>query len=264
MGYKNIGWFTTGRDEAALQLLKEVYSKVEEGFIPLEVRYVFLSKDPDEGKWAKEIKRFCSEKNIELICLPASKFEADLKKENIELWRERYHDEILNLIPKDVDFGLLAGYMWIVSERFCKEIRLINLHPALPGGPKGAWEDVMWQLISARAYETGAMMHLVTPELDEGPAISYFRINLRTEEFGQLWRDAEKYLLKLHLSGVRDKFGNDFPLFKKIREEEVKREVPLIIFTLKYLAEGKIDLSALELPKDLSQEIESYLETLQK
>ena len=259
MRYKNMAWFTTGRDEAALQLLKEVHKNIISGFLPIEIKYVFLSKKPEEGFWAEKIVEFCNENSIPLIIFSAKEFKPELRKKDKEAWRKEYHEEILKLLPKNVDFGLLAGYMWIVSENFCKNLTLINLHPALPGGPKGAWEEVMWQLISARAYETGAMMHIVTPELDEGPAISFFRINLRTKNFLPLWEEAEKYLLKLHLSGVKKRFGNNFSLFKKIREEEVKREVPLILITLKYLAEGKINLHDFSYPKEVTQEIEKYL-----
>jgi len=259
MGLKKVGWFTTGRDEAALELLTKIYGEVEKGFVPVEVAYVFLSRENEEGVWVEEIVKFCQEKNIKVIQFSAKKFLPELRRTDLEAWRREYHAEVLKRIDVNVDFGLLAGYMWIVSEEFCKVLNLINLHPALPGGPKGAWEDVMWQLISARAFETGAMMHKVTPDLDEGPAISYFRIKLRTQEFVPLWEEAEQALLRFHLSGVREKWGEDFPLFKRIREEELKREVPLIVLTLKAIAEDRIQLTGGNLPVDLTEEVEEYL-----
>jgi len=73
------------------------------------------------------------------------------------------------------DLCVLAGYMLIVGPEMCTRFNMINLHPAAPGGPTGTWQDVIWQLIKQRARETGVMMHLVTPELDRGPVVSYCR-----------------------------------------------------------------------------------------
>jgi len=262
MKSKNIGWFTTGRDEAAIELLKIVYSEIKSGFLPLKIAYVFISKEPGEGFFSDRLIEIAREEmGLKVISFSALRFEPELRKKDKELWRELYHDEVLKRLEDEIDFGVLAGYMWIVSPKFCNSLKLINLHPALPGGPKGSWQEVMWQLISARACETGAMMHLVTPELDEGPALSFFRFSLRTPEFLPLWENTEKKLLKHHLSGLKKLEGEENELFKKIREEEVKRELPLIVYTLKYLGEEKITFDSENLPLDLTEEIEIYLKT---
>jgi len=262
MKSKNIGWFTTGRDEAAIELLKIVYSEIKSGFLPLKIAYVFISKEPGEGFFSNRLIEIAREEmGLKVISFSALRFEPELRKKDKELWRELYHDEVLKRLEDEIDFGVLAGYMWIVSTKFCNSLKLINLHPALPGGPKGSWQEVMWQLISARACETGAMMHLVTPELDEGPALSFFRFSLRTPEFLPLWENTEKKLLKYHLSGLKKLEGEENELFKKIREEEVKRELPLIVYTLKYLGEEKITFDSENLPLDLTEEIEIYLKT---
>lgn len=262
MKSKNIGWFTTGRDEAAIELLKIVYSEIKSGFLPLKIAYVFISKEPGEGFFSDRLIEMAREEmGLKVISFSALRFEPELRKKDKELWRELYHDEVLKRLEDEIDFGVLAGYMWIVSPKFCNSLKLINLHPALPGGPKGSWQEVMWQLISARACETGAMMHLVTPELDEGPALSFFRFSLRTPEFLPLWENTEKKLLKYHLSGLKKLEGEKNELFKKIREEEVKRELPLIVYTLKYLGEEKITFDSENLPLDLTEEIEIYLKT---
>lgn len=196
---------------------------------------------------------------LKVISFSALKFKPELRQKDKNSWRELYHDEILKRLDEEIDFGVLAGYMWIVSTKFCNTLKLINLHPALPGGPKGSWQQVVWQLISARSTETGAMMHLVTPDLDEGPPITFFRFSLRTPEFLPLWEETEKKLLKYHLSGLQKLEGEKNKLFQKIREEEVKRELPLMVYTLKYLGEEKIILGSENLPLDLTEEIENYL-----
>ena len=196
---------------------------------------------------------------LKVISFSALKFKPELRQKDRNSWRKLYHDEVLKRLDEEIDFGVLAGYMWIVSTKFCNTLKLINLHPALPGGPKGSWQQVVWQLISARSTETGAMMHLVTPDLDEGPPITFFRFSLRTPEFLPLWEETEKKLLKYHLSGLQKLEGEKNKLFQKIREEEVKRELPLIVYTLKYLGEEKIILGSENLPLDLTEEIENYL-----
>lgn len=260
MNFKKIGWFTTGRDQAAIDLLKNVYLEIRSGFLPLKLAYVFISKDPGEGFFSdKLIKLAKEEMGLKVISFSALNFEPELRIKDKDQWRELYHDEVLKRLDEEIDFGVLAGYMWIVSPKFCNSLKLINLHPALPGGPKGSWQEVMWQLISARSAETGAMMHLVTPALDEGPPITFFRFSIRTPEFLSLWEETEKKLLKYHLTGLKNLEGEENKLFKKIREEEVKRELPLIVYTLKYLGEDKIIFGSENLPLDLTEKIEVYL-----
>ncbi len=263
MEFKKLGWFTTARDQAAIDLLKVVFSYIKKGFIPAKISYIFVSKEKGESEISdKFIELAEKDMGLKVICFSALKFKPDLRKKDIISWRKVYHEEVLNRLPEDIDFGILAGYMWIVSSEFCKSLNLINLHPALPGGPKGTWQEVMWQLISARASEAGAMMHKVTPELDEGPAISYFKFSLRTPEFQTLWEYTEVLLLKHHLSGLKKLEGENNKLFKKIREEEVKRELPLIVYTLKYLAEDKIILGSKDLPMNLTKEVEEFIQNI--
>ncbi len=260
MGLKKIGWFTTARDEAALELLKIVYNYIKAGFLPLQIPYVFVSREPNESDITKEFVEFVKESiPTSLITFSAKNFEPELRKRDINLWRKLYHQEILKRLPQEVDFGMLAGYMWVVSEEFCERLPLLNLHPALPGGPKGTWQEVIWQLISARAYETGVMIHRATSELDEGPPLTYLKFSLRTSDFEPLWQEAEATLLKSHLKGLKTLKGEKNRLFLRIREEGVKRELPLIVLTLKYLAEEKISFTSPNLPLNLTKEVEDYL-----
>lgn len=257
---KKIGWFTTARDLAALELLRIVHSEIKSGFLPLKIAYVFVSKAKDEGeipyKLIEEAERVMG---LPVISFSALRFEPELRKKDLDTWRNLYHEEVFKRLPEEVDFGMLAGYMWVASKEFCEKIPLLNLHPALPGGPKGTWQEVIWQLISARAAETGIMIHRATYELDEGPPLTYVRFSLRTPEFIPLWQESETLLLRLHLKGLKEKEGEENKLFKKIREEGVKRELPFIVWTLKYLAEGKVAFDSPDLPLDLTPEVERYL-----
>jgi len=67
------------------------------------------------------------------------------------------------------------------------------------------------------------MIHLVTPELDRGPVISYCLFPIKGKPFDQYWRRNDKETL-----------------FKLIRQHELAREFPLIISTLKAMSHGEI------------------------
>ncbi|MFN3505098.1 MAG: formyltransferase family protein [Caldimicrobium sp.] len=257
---KKLGWFTTARDLAALELLRIVFREIQRGFLPLKIAYVFVSKEKDESDFAQKlIEEAESKMGLPVITFSALRYEPELRRKDVEKWRTLYHREVLKRLPGEIDFGMLAGYMWVASSEFCERLFLLNLHPALPGGPKGTWQEVIWQLISARACETGIMIHKATHELDEGPPLTFVRFSIRTEELAPLWEKTEKILLKYHLKGLIKGEGEKNELFKKIREEGVKRELPFIVWTLKYLAEGRLSLDNSELPLDLTEEVERYL-----
>jgi hypothetical protein len=74
----------------------------------------------------------------------------------------------------------------------CLRYNMINLHPAAPGGPAGTWQEVIWQLIRTGAHKTGVMMHLVTPELDRGPVVTYCIFSIRgSTPFDGYWQEIE-------------------------------------------------------------------------
>ena len=182
------------------------------------------------------------------------KFKPEMRKEGLKLakkgnfsainhWRNLYHSEVIKLIDKfQVDFIVLAGYMLIIGKDLCRRYPIINLHPALPGGPKGTWQKVIWELIKQKAKESGVMMHLVTPQLDAGPILTYCSFSLGGDKFDSFWKKMEKKLKRKTLEKIKKEEGEEEPLFKKIREEGVKRELPLIAHTLKAISEGKIKL----------------------
>ena len=145
------------------------------------------------------------------------------------------------LPPTDID--LLLGYMQIWGENMCDKRNGINLHPAIPGGPKGEWHKVIWELIQQDAKETGAMMHKVTPQLDSGPAVSYCQFSIRGYEFDSLWSklpqepNARETAIR---QGISERGRSTNPLFRKIRDHGFARETPLIIQTTKAFAEGSV------------------------
>ena len=68
-----------------------------------------------------------------------------------------------------------------------QKFRIINLHPAPPGGPKGTWQEVIWETLRKRLPEAGAQIHVVTEALDEGPPLTYVTFPLNTTEWAPWW-----------------------------------------------------------------------------
>jgi phosphoribosylglycinamide formyltransferase-1 len=224
----SFGWFSTGRDLAARQLLQAVCDKIKEGFIPGEISFVFCDRERGETEQSDLFLDLAAEMGLETITFSSRRFKPDLRKKDREQWRAEYHQAVMERITSHNDSLLvLAGYMLILSPAMCRRYAMINLHPALPGGPTGAWEEVIEELIRQRADTTGAMMHLVTPALDRGPVVAYYSFPIQGGAFASFWKEGS------------EKRG---PLFWLIRQEGVRREIPLIILTLKAVAEGRIKI----------------------
>ncbi|MFM9975154.1 MAG: phosphoribosylglycinamide formyltransferase [Beijerinckiaceae bacterium] len=75
------------------------------------------------------------------------------------------------LQDKSIELVALAGFMRILTPRFCQQWlgRMINIHPSLLPAFKGL--DTHRQVLAAGAREHGCSVHFVTPELDDGPVI---------------------------------------------------------------------------------------------
>ena len=134
---------------------------------------------------------------------------------------------------------------------------MINLHPAAPNGPDGTWQDVIWQLIEQRATHSGVKIHLVTEELDQGPTIAYCRYPIHGPAFDDLWRETDQ----TSVERLRQRYGEDLALFKAIRSEGVKTELPLLVETLATLSRGeaKITPDNPSPPLDLTAKIEASI-----
>jgi phosphoribosylglycinamide formyltransferase-1 len=248
------GWFSTGRDFAARQLLEAAWERIIERFIPGEITFVFCDRERGEAEQSNLFLDLAEKSGLQAITFSSRRFKPELRQQDRERWRAEYQQRVMERItPYKHDLIVLAGYMLIVSPEMCRRSPLINLHPALPDGPTGAWEEVIEKLIRQRAETTGAMMHLVTPELDRGPVVAYCSFPIQGGNFDYLWGEGA--------------VGRG-PLFWLIRQEGVRREIPLIVLTLKALAEGRIQIKdgkvldnrgkELEgLP--LTQEVEEYL-----
>jgi phosphoribosylglycinamide formyltransferase-1 len=264
-----LGWFSTGRDEAAIELLQIVMEHISKGMIPAEIRYVFCNRERGESPESDRFIRFVESLKIRLLLFSSRDFFPILREQDKKAWRNSYHLEIARRLQDvPVDTIVLAGYMLIVSPSFSESLPIINLHPAAPKGPKGTWQEVIWTLLQKRASETGVMMHLVTKDLDEGPPITFVTFPIKGGEFNRLWDDWDKKLKQRSFQQLVREKGESNPLFNEIRRQGVRRELPLIVMTLKALSENRVRIENGKVYNDkgkriegicLNDEVEEYL-----
>ncbi len=254
MSYK-IGWFSTGRDEAARELLRVVSDSIKQGRLPnLEIGFVFSNRTKGEAREGDLFFKLVEKLGIDLVFFSSRNFRPEMRRkalveekrgklELISHWRSLYDEEVIKRIDKfEIDLIVLAGYMLIIGEKLCRKYPMINLHPAAPGGPRGTWQEVIWKLIEKNERQTGVMMHLVTPELDAGPLLTYCTFPIKGGKFDFLWEKLEEKIKRKPLETIKREEGEREPLFKEIRKEGVKRELPLIVHTLKVLSNKTIEL----------------------
>lgn len=266
-----LAWFATGAGTTSPRLLRAGLDAIASGRLDARIAVVFVNREPGEDAMSDA---YCAE--VEAAGIPLVRFsdrrfrrehggEVARKGALLPGWRRDYDREVMRLLePYTFDLGVLAGYKLIFCEEAAARWELLNLHPAAPGGPAGIWQDVIWQLIAQGADRAGVMMHLATPELDEGPVVTYCTYAIRGPDFDPLWRDVECRTL----DEARTDKGEDLPLFQAIRRTGVAREIPLVIETLRAIAGGRIriaskrvlDADGREIPGyDLSPEIEAII-----
>lgn len=269
-----LGWFSTARGPGSRNLLREVMEKKEQGVLDIEISFVFCNWDNNEIPNPKKDERqkffdLVKSYNIPLITISWKTFRPDLWDTDQKQWRDLYGAEIRKEISKyDFDLGILAGYMLWVDDETCAKYDFMNLHPALPTGPKGTWQEVVWQLIEEGAKSQGAMMHIVTPDWDRGAALTYCEFQLSGKEYDKLWNDFNEKMKKSSIDAIKSKEGMDEPLFKKIRDDGAKRELPLIVSTIKQFADGTVKIKDKQLykngvkldnPFDLSKQVDESI-----
>ena len=241
-----LGWFSTGRDKAARDLLQAVQNQIKLGEIRAEIVFVFCSREPGESTESDLFLRHVDDYHIPLVCFSYQKFKArqdtpTSQGKTLPRWRLEYDREVMKRLRNfHPDLCVLAGYMLIIGEEMCQRYSMINLHPAAPGGPTGTWQEVIWKLIDTQAEQTGVMMHLVTPELDKGPPVTYCIFPIRGNPFDKYWEEMKGHTVE----EIKREQGEDNRLFRLIRQHGLAREFPLIISTIKAFSEDKIKVNS--------------------
>ena len=235
----NIGWLSTGRGEGSRGLLRFVQDRILRGQLEARIKFVFSNREAGEAEGSDEFFALVGEYGLPLVRRSSAKFR-QARHGPFAAHREEYDQQVMDLLsPFNADIYVLAGYMLIVGGTMCRAYPLLNLHPALPDGPIGTWQEVVWRLIEFKASHTGAMVHLATEDVDRGPVVSHCTVPLTGAAFGALWEESDQG----DLAQVKTEVGEEFPLFRLIRQVEYQREPYLLFETLRCVAEGRVTLS---------------------
>ncbi len=122
-----LGWFSTGRDKAARDLLQAVNDRIKLGEIKAEIAFVFCNRQPGESEESDLFLSQAEAYHIPLICFSYQKFKA---RQGVPItsqagvlpeWRLKYDREVINRLQDfHPDLCVLAGYMLIVGREMCQ------------------------------------------------------------------------------------------------------------------------------------------------
>ncbi len=94
------------------------------------------------------------------------------------------HDQIMHdaIIRSGAEYVALAGYMRILSDAFVSKWsqHMLNIHPSLLPKYKGL--DTYQRAIDAGDSHAGCSVHLVTPELDDGPVLAQTEVAILPDD----------------------------------------------------------------------------------
>ena len=237
----NVGWLSTGRGEGSLGLLRFVQDRILDGKLDARIQFIFSNRAPGETEGSDRFFAQVNEYGLPLVNVSSAAFRRG-RSGPFTRHRDEYDRQVMDLLSAfSPDICVLAGYMLIVGGAMCRAYPLLNLHPALPDGPIGTWQEVVWSLIETRAARTGAMIHLATEDVDRGPVVSHSIVPLsggaRSPLFGRTWSEARP------VQRLGPEQGEDFPLFQLIRQAEYQREPYLLFETLRAVADGRVTLA---------------------
>ena len=238
----NLGWFSTGRGEGSRGLLQTVLDAIDRRKLNARVQFVFCNRDPGEHPGSDEFMALVRSRGVPLVTLSSQRLRRERKARTFAQVRETFDRQAMALLAQyQPDMCVLGGYMLFTAHQMVERYTMLNLHPALPGGPVGAWQEVIWQVIQDGASEHGATVQVATDDWDKGPTASYVSFPVRGGDFDALWADVEGR----DLAALRAEHGEALPLFQRIRQEGIRRERPLLLETLKALADGRLRIAHL-------------------
>ena len=259
-----IGWFSTGNGKGSLGFISFLLNQINKKSLNASLEFVFCNREFGEADGSDEYINYVTENNINLVTLSSNNFQKKNKYKKFSDCRELYDKEVLKLISEyEVDIIVLAGYMLILSEELCTRFKFINLHPALPDGPQGTWEQVVTQLIKNDQNYSGLNVHIVTKKLDAGKSIGYCKFPIKSYMYNDAWQ-------QFYLESKKN-FENiiyeDLDLFTLIRNQILLREKYLLIIAINYLINNEEILEKLFTQKvstnfkslDFSLQIEKLL-----
>lgn len=254
-----IAWFASARGNSSRLLFRHTRDAIDDGRLNAQIVCAFCNREPGQSHNTDRFLNTVDAANIPLITRSSLAWRKSVDGQRsapgqpLPAWRRDYDQWIYDQIaPYRPDIAMLAGYMLVVTDALCDRLPMLNLHPALPDGPIGTWQQVVRQLIADDARESGMMLQRVTTDLDRGPIVACCRYPIRGPQFDPLWRDHDQTAPP-----------DDTPLFNAIRAAGVAREPTFIVETLAAIADGRTPIpppNAVDAPGiDLTSAVEQRL-----
>jgi phosphoribosylglycinamide formyltransferase-1 len=250
-------------------MYEAVTEAIADGSLDARISFVFSNRERGEDPVTDEFFARIDADGIPLIAKSSVNYRKAVDGARsqpgapLPEWRTAYDREIAAAISSyRFDVGVLAGYMLIFTAEFVERFPLLNLHPAMPTGPIGTWREVNRELILDGATESGVMMNLAIPAVDEGPVVGYCRYAITGAAFeaARAELDDVNALDRDALEASR--------LFALIREAGLRREAPFLVEVLRAFAGGRVRVEdgsvtyasgRAALPIDLTEEVNDRL-----
>ena len=255
-----IGWFTTANGPGSRGMFEAVLEAIKSNRLNATFEFVFVNRERGQTNPTDSFLDL-----VEADCIPTITFSSlDFRRQRENApWaqlRGPFDRAVLTkLKPFKPDISVMAGYM-LFAPKISRHMLVINQHPALPGGTIGKWQDAIWDVIENRDDHHGSMIHIATPELDRGPVLTTCRFSTRGPGFDNLWQGIAEH----DLGQLRDSGDESQPLFVAIRKAGVQREQPLVVETLRAIADGDIAPTAYAegshtAPVDMTAQVEAAI-----
>ncbi len=234
-----IAWFATARGTSSRKLLNAAQTAIEDGRLDAEIVCVVCNRERGQSANTDAFLDDAERAGIPIIASSSGDWRKRVGGEisdpaaGLAPWRREFDRHLYERMQEHApDLGMLAGYMLVVTDVICDQLPCLNLHPALPDGPIGTWQQVIHELIRGRAERSGLVLQRVTTELDRGPTVTWAQYQIRGPQFDPLWA--------VH----GDDPASESPLFHAIREAGAGREPTFILQSLQSIAAGTAHLPA--------------------
>ena len=161
------------------------------------------------GSNFENIVHSCPDHDVVIMVYNKKKAKAKKRADRLDIQScySKDEDEIIALFEAyQVDLVVMAGWMRIVSKKFCQAFqgRLINLHPSLLPKYKGL--NAVEQALVSGDSETGCSVHFVTEQLDSGAVINQQTVPIlpgdTVESLQRAIQQAEHNLLPLVINAL--------------------------------------------------------------
>ena len=161
------------------------------------------------GSNFENIVHSCPDHDVVIMVYNKKKAKAKKRADRLDIKScyTKDENEIIALFEAyQVDLVVMAGWMRIVSKKFCDAFagRLINLHPSLLPKYKGL--GAVEQALKSGDTETGCSVHWVTEHLDSGAVIKQQTVPIlpgdTVESLQRAIQQAEHNLLPLVINAL--------------------------------------------------------------